>query len=71
MGTLLWVVSEDTSVTVIVNDRGPFVMSRELDLSTAAFKTLAGGCSPGLIRVRYWVVGRNIRPTMRYNLGEQ
>ncbi len=53
MGTLLKVVSLENgnSVVVRVNDRGPYVPNRILDLSRAAFKELAP-LREGLIEVR-------------------
>lgn len=68
MGTILRVYCEGRSVDVIVNDRGPYVEGRGLDLSVAAFKTVARGLNRGLINVTYQQLGREIRPTMRYNL---
>jgi rare lipoprotein A len=43
------------TVTVRINDRGPFVAGRCLDLSTAAFKQIAS-TGAGVITVRYQVV---------------
>jgi rare lipoprotein A len=43
-GTRLRVTHEGRSVVVRINDRGPFVAGRDLDLSYAAFSALA---SPG------------------------
>lgn len=42
-GTLLKVTNVDNckSVIVVVNDRGPFIKSRIIDLSMAAFKQIA------------------------------
>ncbi|RFU37746.1 septal ring lytic transglycosylase RlpA family protein [Actinomadura logoneensis] len=45
------------SVTVRINDRGPFVSGRCLDLSTAAMKQV-DGMSAGVIPVRYEVLSR-------------
>lgn len=52
MGTRLRVTRGNSSVTVRINDRGPYYGGRELDLSYAAFSRLA---SPdrGEIRVCY------------------
>lgn len=45
------------SVVVRINDRGPFVSGRCLDLSTAAMKQV-DGMSAGIIPVRYEVLSR-------------
>lgn len=54
-GTRLRVTDPNTgkSVVVRVNDRGPFVSGRGLDLSRAAFSRLFGGTSKGVGRVCY------------------
>ena len=44
------------SVIVRINDRGPYISGRCLDLSTAAMKAI-GGTSAGVITVNYEVVG--------------
>lgn len=56
-GTLVRVttVSGSRSVVVRINDRGPFVRGRVIDLSPAAFSQLAP-LSCGLVRVRLEVV---------------
>ncbi len=53
-GTLLRVHSKDNqqSVLVRVNDRGPFVKGRELDLSQAAFVALAKSTKQGVMSVK-------------------
>ncbi|MBO0871639.1 MAG: septal ring lytic transglycosylase RlpA family protein [Micromonosporaceae bacterium] len=43
------------SVVVRINDRGPFVSGRCLDLTTAAFKAIAS-LSAGVVTVRYQVL---------------
>ncbi len=45
-------VANDKSVTVRINDRGPFVEGRDMDLSLAAFTTIAER-SQGKINARY------------------
>ncbi|TMR12619.1 septal ring lytic transglycosylase RlpA family protein [Nonomuraea zeae] len=45
------------SVTVRINDRGPYVGGRCLDLSTAAFAAI-GNTSAGVMRVKYEVLAR-------------
>src|SRR5687768_8160391 len=45
----------DESVIVRINDRGPFVSGRCLDLSTAAMKAV-GGVGSGVIQVTYEVL---------------
>ncbi|MBW8482973.1 septal ring lytic transglycosylase RlpA family protein [Actinomadura parmotrematis] len=47
----------DRSVVVRINDRGPYVSGRCLDLSTAAMKRV-GGLGSGVIGVRYEVLSR-------------
>ncbi|TDE37349.1 septal ring lytic transglycosylase RlpA family protein [Actinomadura sp. 6K520] len=49
--------NNDRSVTVRINDRGPFVSGRCLDLSRAAMKKVRGTGS-GVIPVRYEVLAR-------------
>lgn len=44
------------SVLVEVNDRGPFVKGRELDLSKAAFLEISRGISYGLMRVNIEII---------------
>ncbi|MEV4394410.1 septal ring lytic transglycosylase RlpA family protein [Nonomuraea sp. NPDC049607] len=46
-----------SSVTVRINDRGPYVGGRCLDLSTAAFDAI-GSLSSGVMTVRYEVLAR-------------
>lgn len=48
--------SNGKSVIVRINDRGPYVSGRCLDLSTAAMSAI-GGTSAGVITVNYEVVG--------------
>lgn len=52
-GTMLKVTNEANgkSVIVEVNDRGPFVKSREIDLSKKAFMTITSSKSAGTMRV--------------------
>lgn len=45
-------VANDKSVIVKVTDRGPFVASRDLDLSEGAFKQIAS-LSTGVIKIKY------------------
>lgn len=49
-GTKLRVNHLNKSITVRVNDRGPFIAGRDIDLSRAAFQRLAP-LSTGLIKV--------------------
>ncbi|WP_281179262.1 septal ring lytic transglycosylase RlpA family protein [Actinomadura rubrobrunea] len=60
MGTKVRVTNKNNgrSVTVRVNDRGPFVGGRCLDLSKAAMAKL-GGIGSGVIPVRYEVLARD------------
>jgi rare lipoprotein A len=55
-GTKLRVTHGDRSVVVTVNDRGPFVRGRVLDLSTAAARAV-GLTSAGVGRVTAEVIG--------------
>jgi rare lipoprotein A (peptidoglycan hydrolase) len=50
--------SNDRSVIVRINDRGPFVSGRCLDLSKAAMEKV-GGTGSGVISVRYEVLEKN------------
>lgn len=68
MGSILRVHYKGRSVEVIVNDRGPYVEGRIIDLSAGSFKCLVGDMDRGLAPIGYEVIGRNIRSTMRYNL---
>ncbi|WP_433178346.1 septal ring lytic transglycosylase RlpA family protein [Actinoallomurus sp. CA-150999] len=58
MGSLVRVINlgNARSVIVRINDRGPFVPGRCLDLSTAAMRAV-GGVLSGVIPVRYEVLG--------------
>lgn len=58
-GTLVKVtnLSNGKSATVRINDRGPFLKGRILDLSYAAARAL-GANAPGVIRVRLQVIGQ-------------
>lgn len=67
MGTVLAVEYEGRRVIVTVNDRGPFVTGRDIDMSLGAFKHLTGAWK-GVVEVKYVVLCREIRSTMRYNL---
>jgi len=51
-GTRLLVFTPDKHVIVTVNDRGPFIAGRELDLSSYAFEQLADP-DQGLVHVNY------------------
>lgn len=44
------------SAVVRINDRGPYISGRCLDLSTAAMSQI-GGTSAGVVKVAYEVVG--------------
>jgi len=56
-GTIVKVrnTSNDKTVTVTVNDRGPFVSGRIIDLSSAAFSTL-DNLSKGIINVEIEII---------------
>lgn len=49
--------NNDRSVVVRINDRGPFVAGRCLDLSTAAMQAV-GGLASGVIPVKYEVLAK-------------
>lgn len=57
-GTLVRVSYKGRSVTVRINDRGPFIRGRHIDLSRAAARQI--GC-PGVCRVSMVVIGRKGR----------
>lgn len=57
MGTVIMVTHGDRSVIVRINDRGPHVVGRHLDLSMAAADRL-GITEQGVARVRYRVLRR-------------
>lgn len=48
-------LNNNKTVTVKVNDRGPFVKGRDLDLSKGAFKKIAS-LSSGVIKIKYKIV---------------
>lgn len=48
--------SNGKSVVVTINDRGPYIAGRCLDLSTASFETIASA-SQGVVNVEWQVVG--------------
>lgn len=56
-GTVLEVtnVDNDSTVTVVVNDRGPFIKGREIDLSKAAAKKL-GFIDKGIQKVEIKII---------------
>ncbi len=63
LGTRVAVTNLDNSkqVEVRINDRGPFVKGRSIDLSYAAARTI-GMLGPGTVRVRIEVLGEsNVR----------
>jgi rare lipoprotein A len=59
LGSKVRVTNPNTgeSVTVRINDRGPYVGGRCLDLSAAAFSAI-GNTSAGVMRVKYEVLAR-------------
>lgn len=56
-GTKLLVVNEKNSkfVIVTVNDRGPFIKGRDLDLSKKAFSKIAD-LDEGVVKVKYFKI---------------
>ena len=57
-GTLVRVTHKGRSVTVRINDRGPFIRGRHLDLSKGAARRI--GCA-GVCRVSMVVLGKKRR----------
>jgi rare lipoprotein A len=53
-------VENGKTVVVVVNDRGPFVRGRDIDLSRAAAKKL-GIIGPGTGKVKVYYLGRDMR----------
>lgn len=62
LGTYIEVTSLDTkkSVIVKVNDRGPYINGREVDLSRKAF-SLIDNIDKGVIRITYRIVDKPIK----------
>src|SRR5215831_6037536 len=58
-------LSNGRAVEVRINDRGPYVGGRAIDLSYAAARTI-GMIGPGTARVRIDILGRAPRPTPRF-----
>ena len=56
-GTLVEVtnISNNKSVVVKINDRGPFIKGRDIDLSKKAFKEIAS-ISSGVIKIKYKLI---------------
>ncbi len=52
-------LSNNKSVECVVNDRGPFIKGRDIDLSYASAKTI-GLIGPGVARVLLETVGRDV-----------
>lgn len=67
IGTILEVTTGERSIVVIVNDRGPYIEGRDIDLSLRAFEELAP-LNDGIAEVSFRVLRREIRSTMLYNL---
>lgn len=62
-GTYFLVVAENgRSVVVRLNDRGPYVKPRVIDLSEAAIRRLHP--SDGIVRVKVYRLGQNILPEL-------
>ncbi len=68
IGTEVTLYYEGRFVQAIVNDRGPYIQGREFDASKALFYALIGDLDIGVAEINYYVGGRTIRDTMRYNL---
>ncbi|SEG44066.1 rare lipoprotein A [Nonomuraea solani] len=60
LGSKVRVTNPDNgdSVTVRINDRGPYIGGRCLDLSRAAFAAI-GNIGAGVMRVKYEVLAKN------------
>lgn len=61
-GTMVRVTYKGRSVVVRINDRGPFIRGRSLDLSRAAAKKI--GCA-GVCRVSMTIVGKKSKKRRR------
>ena len=48
-------LSNNKSVAIKINDRGPFIKNREIDLSLCAFKTIAN-IKQGVINIKYKII---------------
>ena len=48
-------VSNNKTVVVKINDRGPFIKGRDLDLSRLAFQTIAS-TGAGVIKIKYKIL---------------
>lgn len=55
-GTILRVTNGEDTVQVVVNDRGPFIKGRDIDLSLEAAKRLKM-IKKGVIKVKYEILG--------------
>ena len=49
-------IANNKSVIVRINDRGPFIKGRDLDLSKAAFTQITNTVSKGIIKIKYKIV---------------
>ena len=49
-------MSNNKSVIVRINDRGPFIKGRDLDLSKAAFTQIAGTVAKGVVKIKYKII---------------
>lgn len=58
-GTYVRVTYQGRSVTVRINDRGPFIRGRDIDLSSGAARRI--GC-PGVCQVSLEIVGKPYSP---------
>ena len=61
-GTRLKVTYKGKTVTVRINDRGPYIDGRDLDLSLGAMSRL-GGVSAGVIKVKVEFLTPQSRPS--------
>lgn len=48
-------IRNNKSVVVVINDRGPFIATRDIDLSRAAFDTIAN-LNRGVIKIKYQIL---------------
>lgn len=49
-------VKNDKSVVVKINDRGPFIAGRQLDLSRLAFQKITHATGAGVLKIKYKIL---------------
>lgn len=58
-GTEVWIKHDDKTVKVRINDRGPFIKGRQIDLSRGAARKL-GIKDKGVVKLKILKIRRNI-----------